>query len=212
MEISSVGYGSYPKILLLNSNFKPGDRFLKIVLEVHKKDVKFLGDFGETYRSLTRLFPSIKRHQCCHDSLYAEKVRTRGGVPIKEADIYANIAHFTEHIIIDLIANISGLSSVSGVTCGYLRPISRHDIFVECPRKKLALFAANLALEVMENLSNGTVQKNRVNKLTKLAKIIENDYRKRFTAGEIADRIGCSRDEAQHLLNHYRRLSKARGK
>jgi len=212
MEISSVGYGSYPEILLLNSNFKPRDRFLKIVLEVHKKDVKFLGDFGETYRSLTRLFPSIKRHQCCHDSLYADKVRTRGGVPIKEADVCANIAHLTEHIIIDLIANISGLSSVSGVTCGYLKPISRHDIFVECPRKKLGVFAANLALEVMENLNNGTVQKNRLKKLTKLAKIIENDYRKRFTAGEIAGRIGCSRDEAQHLLSNYRRLSKERRK
>jgi hypothetical protein len=211
MEISSVGYGSYPEILPLNSNFKPDDRFLKIVLEVHKQDVEFLGDFKEAYQRLTLLFPNIKRHQCCHDSLYADRIRTRGGVPLKEADIYANIAHLTEHLIIDLIASISGLRSVSGITCGYLKPINRHDIFVECPRKPLGLFAANLALEVMENLNNGTVQKNRVKRLTKLAKIIENDCRKRFTAKEIADRICCSRDEARHLLNDYRRLSKVRG-
>jgi len=210
MEISSVGYGSYPKILSLNSNFKPGDRFLKVVLEVYKKDVNIFGDFGETYQKLTRLFPSIKRHQCRHDPASADRIRTRRGVPIKEADIYANIAHLTEHIIIDLIASISGLSSVSGVTCGHNKPISRHDIFVECPRKKLGVFAANLALEVMENLNNGTVQKNRLKKLTKLARIIENDYRRRFTAGEIADHIGCPVDEAQHLLNDYRRLSNAR--
>lgn len=211
MEICSVGYGSYPEILLLNSNFKPGDRLLKVVLEVHKRDLKLLGDFGETYRKLMQLFPSIDRHQCCHDQHYPGKVRTRGGVAIREADIYANIAHLTEHVIIDLVASISGLSSVSGVTCGYLKPIGRHDIFVECPTKKLGLFAANLALEVMENLGNGTVQKNRVKKLTKLAKIIEKGYRRRLSAGEIANHLGCSRDEGQHLLNHYRRLKNARG-
>lgn len=210
MRIVSVRHGCYPEILPLNRNFKSGDRFLKVVLEVQKKDIKRLRDFGETYKRLTRLFPSMRRHNCRHHSLHGEKVKTKRGIPIKEADTYANIAHLMEHVIIDLVANIGGLGSVSGVTCGYLKPISRHDIFVQCPRKELGVFAVNLAVEVMEDLRNRSRQKNRVKKLTKLAKIIERDHKRRFTPEEVANYMGFSTQEARSLLCDYRRLCEAK--
>jgi hypothetical protein len=208
MRKISVRYGKFPEILPLNSNFRRDRRLLKVVLEVEKHDLDRLGDFGETYRRLTQLFPSIKRHNCCHDSPHTKRTRTREGIPIKETDLYANIAHLTEHLIIDLIGNISELGSVSGVTCGHQKPISRHDIFVECPRRELGIFATNLALEVMENLSNGTVQKNRVKKLSKLAKVIERGRGRGITLTKISDRLGSSREEAKRLLEDYRRLTR----
>jgi hypothetical protein len=152
IEIKELSYGEFSEISGLNPRFKPRGKKLKVVLDVNALGRKDL-NVGLTYvfNNLVKLLPSLERHQC-GENLF-EHIRSGNlSGDHQHPDEITNIAHMMEHIIIDLQSNITGMNSCSGITCGYKKPVYRFDLFVECKDKKVGMFSAFFAAEILRRL------------------------------------------------------------
>jgi hypothetical protein len=105
------------------------------------------------YHSLARVFPTLARHKCCEEwEKTPATLEKTSGVSLKTVGEVADIAHLTEHVIVDLVVAISSMKSCSGVTCGHKKPRNRFDLFIECECAHLGVFAANFAVYVVRHL------------------------------------------------------------
>jgi hypothetical protein len=206
IEIRELSYGEFSEVSGLNPRFKPGGKKLKVVLDVNApqtKDVKT--DLVSVFTKLIKLLPSLERHQC-GENLF-EDIRSGNLTGDRQhPDQITNIAHMMEHIIIDLQSNITGMNSCSGITCGYKEPAFRFDLFVECKDKKVGMFSAFFAAEVLRRLVNNKRLSPRYTYLIDLTKHL---YRERshqqlaepdLLASQINQRLGWRRSFVLLLL------------
>jgi hypothetical protein len=172
LQIREISYGEFPEICGLNPRFKPKSKKVRVVIDVHvperKKDKP---DLSSAFGRLMRLLPSLERHQCGQHTL--EDLRSGSkDFRSQHQDETTDVAHIMEHVIIDLQANITGMDSCSGITCGYKNPSSRFDLFVECRDKKVGVFAALLATDLLKVLLTRRVLSGRFRALIDLAKYL----------------------------------------
>jgi hypothetical protein len=152
LEIKETSYGEFPEIFGLNPRFKPKGRKVKVVLDIHvPEDQKGKVDLFSIFAKLKRLLPSLERHQC-GEHLFEELKTGNKTARFKHQDEITDIAHMMEHVIIDLQSNITGMNSCSGITCGHKNPSYRFDIFVECEDKKVGIFSAHFAADLLKKL------------------------------------------------------------
>jgi len=152
LQIREISYGEFPEICGLNPRFKPKSKKVKIVIDVHvPESQKGSRDLPSAFGRLMKLLPSLERHQCGEHLLEDLKSGTRD-FRSQHPDEITDIAHMMEHVIIDLQTNITGMDSCSGITCGYKNPSSRFDLFVECRDRKVGLFSALLATDLLKAL------------------------------------------------------------
>jgi hypothetical protein len=152
IEIRQLSYGEFSEVSGLNPRFKPGSKKLKVVLDVSAPKTEVgNADLASFFVKLVKLLPSLERHQC-GEHLF-EDIRS-GSLTRdqQQSDHTTNIAHMMEHVIIDLQSNITSMNSCSGITCGYKEPAFRFDLFVECKDKKVGMFSAFFAAEVLRRL------------------------------------------------------------
>lgn len=172
LQIRDISYGEFPEISGLNSRFKPKSKKVKVVIDVHVPQLqKGNPGLSSTFGRLVRLLPSLERHQCGEHLL--EDLRSGGkDSRSQRSDEMTDIAHMTEHVIIDLQANITGMDSCSGITCGYKDPPSRFDLFVECRDKRVGIFSALLATDLLKALLTKKTLSGRFRALIDLAKYL----------------------------------------
>jgi hypothetical protein len=152
LQIREISYGEFPEICDLNPRFKPKSKKVKVVVDAHVPRIqKGNLDLSSTYGRLMRVLPSLERHQCGEHFLEDLRSGNRKAHSQRPDEI-TDLAHMMEHVIIDLQANITGMDSCSGITCGYKSPSFRFDLFVECRDKKVGVFSALLAADLLEAL------------------------------------------------------------
>ena len=172
LQIREISYGEFPEICGLNSRFKPKSKKVKVVIDVHvPENQKASRDLPLAFGRLMKLLPSLERHQCGEHLLEDLKSGTRD-FRSQHPDEITDIAHMMEHVIIDLQANITGMDSCSGITCGYKNPSSRFDLFVECRDKKVGVFSALLATDLLKALLAKKILSGRFRALIDLAKYL----------------------------------------
>lgn len=172
LQIREISYGEFPEICGLNPRFRPKSKKVKIVVDVHvPENHKANPDLSSTFGRLMRLLPSLERHQCGEHFLEDLRSGSKDSHS-QRSDEKTDIAHMMEHVIIDLQANITGMNSCSGITCGYKNPSSRFDLFVECRDKKVGAFSALLATDLLEALLTKKILSGRFRALIDLAKYL----------------------------------------
>ena len=172
LQIREISYGEFPEICGLNPRFKPKSRKVKVVIDVHlPQNRKGNQDLSSAFGRLTKLLPSLERHQCGEHLLENLKSGSRD-FRSQHPDQITDIAHMVEHVIIDLQANITGMDSCRGITCGYQNPSSRFDLFVECRDKNVGVFSALLATDLLKALLARKILSGRFRALIDLAKYL----------------------------------------
>lgn len=153
MRIIGIRHGLFPQIRMLNHRFREDAEHLMITLDVEDYQPPQTQDFFSIYRSLAHVFPTLSRHQCCEQwentPLFLKET---AGVSIKTIGEIADIAHLTEHLIVDLVVGISAVRTCSGITCGHRHPENRFDLFIECADLRLGVFTANYAVYMIRRL------------------------------------------------------------
>lgn len=203
MQIVGISYGKFPDISYLNPNFKIDSKKIRVVLDVFLPRRKEL-NLSSTYRKAHKLMPTLSKHSCCVSMFYGSLDQEgEGGIPLKKVGDITDIAHLMEHMIIDLQANISGMDSCSGITCGYEKPDFRFDIFVEYRDKDVARFASYLTLDVMYRILTGKKVFPKYQKIIKLAKYLYQYPQRVDSLDRICRDLQLSR---RSLLSLYRNL------
>jgi hypothetical protein len=154
---------------------------------------------------LTKPLPSLERHQCGEHLL--EDLRSgKKALHSQHTDEITNIAHMMEHVIIDLQSNITGVNSCSGITCGYENPSFRFDLFVECQDKKVGVFSAFFAADLLKRLVSSKSLSRRHQAMIDLARHLyrkgshERQVKLDATASEVSSEFGWKRVFALSLL------------
>jgi len=210
LEIKEISYGEFPEILGLNPRFKPGGKKVKVVLDVRVPETeKGNTDLSSVLMKLTKLLPSLERHQC-GEHLF-EDLKSGKRYPSSEhLDKITDIAHIMEHIIIDLQSKITGMDSCSGITCGYKKPYYRFDLFVECEDKKVGMFSVFFAEDLLKRLLTNKSLSRRYRALIDLAKhLYGNNSLQRQTklnpmASQISSELGWKKSFVLSLLRELK--------
>ncbi len=207
LEIKEISYGEFPEISDLNPRFKPRGKKVKVVLDFLVPEIKKANAaLPSIFMKLTKLLPSLERHQCgehlLEDLKYHKKYRYT-----HQLEKITDIAHLMEHIIIDLQSKITGVDSCSGITCGYKNPYYRFDLFVECKDKKVGVFSALFAADLLKRLLGNKNLSTRYFGLLELVKYLYKDKSllKRATelkpvASQISSKFGWKKSYSLSLL------------
>ncbi len=192
LEIKEISYGGFPEISGLNPRFKPGSKKLKVVLDIRVPEIEQdPTDLSLIVMKLIKLLPSLERHQC-GEHLFEDLKSGKKGSYTEHSDKITNIAHMMEHVIIDLQSNITGMNSCSGITCGYKDPYFRFDLFVECKDKKVGMFSAFFAADVLKRLIANKNLSRRYYALIDLTKYLygNNSLQRQTELDPLASQIG----------------------
>jgi hypothetical protein len=203
MQIVGISYGKFPDISFLNPNFKTNSKKIRVVLDVFLPWKKEL-NLSSVYRNVLKLMPTLSKHSCCVSLFYGSLDQEgEGGVPLKKVGDITDIAHLMEHMIIDMQANVSGMDSCSGITCGYEEPDFRFDIFVEYRDKDVARFSSYLTLDLMYKILMGKKVFPKYQNIIKLAKYLYRYPQRVDSLDRICRDLQLSR---RSLLSLYRNL------
>jgi len=153
VQIKEISYGEFPEIFGLNKRFKPGGKKLKVVLDIFLPKKRDKVDFSLVYRKLLKLLPTLEKHKCGEDLF--QNLQSHTEIFSEKTEEITHIAHLIEHMIIDLQSNITKMDSCSGITCGYINPENRFDLFIECKDEEVGKFSTFFAVDLMEKLLSG---------------------------------------------------------
>ncbi|MFH2054542.1 MAG: hypothetical protein ABIJ61_01170 [bacterium] len=173
MNLLAIYYGEFNEIEQLYSRFHPGKMKLKIVVDVDDRIDDARETFLNLYRHATRLLPTLSQHSCCEEWEAAPLYLTREqGVSIKRLGETADFPHLLEHLIVDLQCLLSGMNTCSGVTCGWKKPETRFDLFIECDDPRIGVFAACFGTHLINNYLAGNPGEDDMGLILDLAQMI----------------------------------------
>jgi len=156
MKLISLAFGKFPNAIKLHSRFMPDSNYLKITLDLVDSELRRESVMKNLISNIRKIFPRFDHHQCCNDEWSGfEGGNRKVESNFRIGNISDDIPHLLEHILIDTVATVGCVKSISGVTGGYYCPVNRYDIFVECPDKKLGIFSLNFCMILMQKLMNG---------------------------------------------------------
>jgi hypothetical protein len=156
IRILRTEFGRFPHILPLNPELRPGSPSLRVTLEVEWAPPDAVPLLRRYQQELSGLLPELRRHRCRGPAHY-HIARMGEGVEETEPDARGNdalgpveappvgvepalaLVHLAEHLAIDVIAFVTELGSVSGVTAAQASSETRYELFVECPQAPCAL-------------------------------------------------------------------------
>ncbi len=173
MRILSIRHGNFPQVRMLHHRFREDIPALMVTLDVEDYNPPHSQDFFAIYRALTGVFPTLSQHQCCEEwentPLFIQKTE---GVSVKTVGEVADIAHLTEHLIVDLLVAITDAPLCSGITCGHQSPENRFDLFVECEHVNVGVFAAQFATYLIRRLFDRQMLSPRFAQVVEAAKLV----------------------------------------
>ncbi len=195
-------YGDFPDVEKLYSRFDRGLSKIKVVVDVDQSIDCSRERFIELYRSMARVFPSISRHSCCEGwesaPLYAAAEK---GVSVKRIGELADFPHLLEHLMVDVQCNVGKMKSCSGITCGWKKPESRFDLFVECDDPRIGIFAACFAANLMNNFMAGYPVEDDSHLLLEVAGMVENFPETKEEIGRLAAALSESVENISSAIN-----------
>lgn len=185
MKVVSISHGKFGSINYLHRNFRGDVKKLRVTLEVKENGTKS-ANFSFIFGELVGLMPSLAQHKCYENWMGASPApELSSGIQFKKIGHNTDLAHLVEHLMIDLICNVGKLRLCSGLTCGYKSPKGRFDIFVECPERRMGVFAVNLAVYFVNALLTKGKLPPSSKKLIELAKFMNLKSHSRLTIEKI---------------------------
>ena len=156
--VLGVAHGEFPRVSSLHPEFRPGMNRLKATIEIPAEALRGRPEAGAIAGTLISFLPSLSSHRCC-GSLPVERTffthGAREGCAARESDPGVDVAHLVEHVTIDLQHFVGRMRICSGVTCGWISPLDRYDIFVECPEEKVGRTCFGVAVDLVNDLLDG---------------------------------------------------------
>jgi hypothetical protein len=158
IRILRTEFGRFPHILPLNPELRPGSLSLRVTLEVEWAPPDAVPLLRRYQQELTELLPELGRHRCRGPAHYhfarmdagEDRAARANGVEPALA-----LVHLAEHLAIDVIAYVTELDSVSGVTAALESSETRFELFVECPVGAVAPLAVYQAFSWLAILLRG---------------------------------------------------------
>ncbi len=203
MRILSIRHGNFPQVRVLHHRFRQDIPALLVTLDVEDYEPPNTQDFFSIYRALTEVFPTLSHHQCCEEwentPLFIQKTE---GVSVKTVGEVADIAHLTEHLIVDFLVAITGAPLCSGITCGHQSPENRFDLFVECEHVRVGLFAAHFATYLIRRLFDRRRLSPRFGRVVQAARLVFQQPDGPDPCSHIVQHLGYSPAEARMATSY----------
>ena len=160
IRIAGSEVGLFPQSLALNPRFRPEVQRIKLTVEIEWEPSEGCKALGRLEKSLAALSPTLLQHECYGQAGY-RILRGLDGRQ-READVEATrielplaVAHLLEHLMIDMVATLTGESLISGATGARWDSPHRFDIIVECPDVAVAPLVARLSVSWMQAMLAG---------------------------------------------------------
>ncbi|MDH4223617.1 MAG: hypothetical protein OEV55_08790 [candidate division Zixibacteria bacterium] len=203
MHIVSLDIGKFPELSGLDIFLGHSELKLKLVLDIFLPKEKGF-DFEKIYRTVASFLPNLNKHKCWARLLGGSA--PRGGkkdLHFQSIGGITDIAHLTEHMIIDLQATIGQMETCSGLTCGYQDPANRFDLFIECHNSRVATFSSFLAVKMMKELLWKGSLSNEYLRTIQLAKYLNAEPELMSSLNKLSHKLNCQKDE---LILHIKEL------
>ncbi|HEY3175466.1 MAG TPA: hypothetical protein VGK94_06855 [Candidatus Polarisedimenticolia bacterium] len=204
MALIGLTFGTFPEVTALNKRFVPGQRRLKLTLDVHLGAGTAHASPSSLIEGLERICPSLSRHVCCGDNRIQETFFDAGRRPscaMREVDDTVDTAHLLEHLIIDFQHGIADMRVCSGVTCGYRAPEHRYDLFVESPDERVSRLGVALAMDLMNGLLRGVPADPLYAKIVRLARHVYRGPDRTVTPRSTSSALEGDRQSLSALLS-----------
>ena len=202
--ILSAEYNRFPELMSFNPDFGEDTPKLKVSIDVDPKLAATLLEMGKDFRAaLLEVCPSLTDHRCRSDSVETEPLDARDlgeicGRRLKDDPV--DIAHLLEHMVIDLVVEISGSDRCSGVTCGLHDPKNRFHVYVECEDAMVGEFAVRIAAKALTHLLHDVADPAVFRRPVNLARWVVGRNGDLYTPTGIADALGWSTNEATEAV------------
>lgn len=158
IRILRTEFGRFPHILPLNPELRPGTPSLRVTLEVEWAPPDAIPLLRRYQEELSELLPELGRHRCRGPAHYHfARMGSRGngaGYPNGVEPALA-LVHLAEHLAIDVIAYVTEVDSISGITAALESSETRFELFVECPASAIAPLAVYQAFSWLAILLRG---------------------------------------------------------
>jgi hypothetical protein len=205
MNLLAIYYGDFSEIEQLYSRFQPGRNKIKIVVDVEDEFPEPHENFKSLYQFASGLLPSLAQHSCCEEWEAAPLYLTEEqGVSIKRLGEKADFPHLLEHLIVDLQCLLGKMNTCSGITCGWKKPESRFDLFVECDDPRLGVFAACFGIHIINNFLAGNPGEDDPALILQLAGLIK-DFPE--TKEAVAQLASCLSESVENIDRGLRQLA-----
>lgn len=203
ISILSMDHGLFPEIAPLNPALSATRDKLKITLDISDDLAGRLVQADRSFRSrLLDVCPTLNRHACRGDNgvtpLDPDVLGEICG--LKRADDPVDVAHLLEHMVIDLVVEISGISRCSGVTCGLHEPTNRFHVYVECEDDSVGRIAVQVAVEALIKLLEAKEGPERFRRQVVMAQWVVGRNGNTYTATEAATALGWTVPETRETV------------
>ena len=160
IRIASSEVGLFPESLTLNRRFRPDVQRIKLAVEIEWEPFGRSKALGRLEESLVALSPTLRQHECFGQSGYRilrglDGRRREADVEVTGIELPLAVAHLLEHLMIDMVATLTGESLISGATGARWDSRQRFDIFVECPDVAVAPLVVRLSVSWMKAMLAG---------------------------------------------------------
>lgn len=209
MRIKQLERGVFPEIERLNPHFRPGAPKLRYFLDT-SLDNPVPGTVREPNLDLfLPFFSRLSSHSCGSGRACA---RSRGGYLHEPSSSLVSlhdrvdIAHYLEHLVLDIQYDLGGAESFSGVTIALAASASQFVTVVESEETEFGVFAVNAGLAMMHQaLYSGTLDP-RFHHVLDLARWLRRAGRSRISALEAASVLSVAPAQARYCLSALRVL------
>jgi CheY-like chemotaxis protein len=152
MRIAKVEHGVFPEIEMYNTNFHPGSEKLRFLIDT-SLDSSLLGKTRELDLNIfSPFFTTLSFHQC---GCGKNGAGTEQDYAFKSSDTIlslkesVDIAHYMEHMILDLQFELGTRHKISGVTLKAEESLAEFMTYVECDDVHIGMFSLNIVLAMM---------------------------------------------------------------
>ncbi len=188
MRLTAVEYGKFPEIEQYNANFHAGSYKLRFLIDT-SLDTSLLGQSKDLDLSLFHpFFTTLSFHQCGCGSHHT---RHENGYAFEAADSIVSlsekvdIAHYMEHMVLDLQFQLGVKSKISGVTVKHAGSAVEFETYVECSDIHLGIFSMNIVLAMMHQALYCGVIDPRYHTVLEIAKWLRTRDQSSITVSEV---------------------------
>jgi hypothetical protein len=204
ISILTTEHDRFPEVAALNPDFRAEAGKMKVVLDVDPELAACLLQHKKPLvERVLALCRTLKQHRCGGggDQVAPLDVDALGEIAgRRRSDDAVDVAHLLEHMVIDLVVEISGTPRSTGVTCALRHPENRFHVFVECEDPSVGSLAANVAAEALSRFLRNGDDPERYRRQVLLARWLVGRNGNLATAGEAAGALGWSRAEAKQAV------------
>ena len=153
IQLHSLAFGPFAEVEPLNPRFIAGHRKLRLTVDAHADPP---GSDDQLLQQLQIAFPGMIQHRCQKHGGPSPSGGGAKGIVLLENESAANQAHLLEHLLLEMISLVDRLPRLSGVTCAYVSPPDRNDVFVECTESETGELTSLLGINAINAALAGT--------------------------------------------------------